>query len=109
MRPYTQGKLDDFKLAAKENEDKSKHWEKELAKLCKEQHTLHGEADPVQELLTEPELAGYSTDAQHTEAAVLEDELAVMKPDMSSIEAFRAKETEYEERATVGWCSLNPG
>jgi hypothetical protein len=28
-------------------------------------------------LLTEEELAGFSTDAQHTEAAVLEDELAV--------------------------------
>ena len=36
---------------------------------------------------------------RYTEAAVLEDELAVMKPDMSSIDAFRAKDVEYEERA----------
>lgn len=97
-----QAKLDDFKLAAKENEDKAKHWDKELAKLRKEQELLHGEGgdEPLPELLTEQELSRFSTDAQHAEAAVLEDELAVMKPDMSSIDAFRAKEGEYEERAS---------
>jgi len=30
---------------------------------------------------------------------VLEDELAVMKPDLASIDAFRTKEAEYEARA----------
>uniref|UniRef100_A0A7S0STF6 Structural maintenance of chromosomes protein 4 n=1 Tax=Mantoniella antarctica TaxID=81844 RepID=A0A7S0STF6_9CHLO len=95
-----QAKLDDFRLASKENEDKARHWDKELAKLCKERAAAHGESgEPAPELLTKEELAHFSTDAQNMEAAVLEDELAVMKPDLASIDAFRTKEAEYEARA----------
>ena len=97
-----QAKLDDLGAATEENEGKVAHWGAELEKLRKEQETLAAESgaeEPVPDLLTPEQLEAYTTDAQHAEAAVLEDEIAVMKPDISSIEAYRAKETEYEERA----------
>jgi plasmid stabilization system protein ParE len=71
-----QAKLDDFRLASKENEDKARHWDKELAKLCKERAAAHGESgEPAPELLTEEELAHFSTDAQNMVGLVQRSQL----------------------------------
>ena len=93
-------KIEDLAEAGKQNEEKNKQWTKELAKLRKEQEALHAEVSlPVPELLSDEELASETTDALVADEKRLEEELAVMKPDLSSIEAFRNKEGEYEERA----------
>ena len=99
-----QAKLDDLGAATEENEGKVAHWGAELEKLRKEQETLAAESgaeEPVPDLLTPEQLEAYTTDAQHAEAAVLEDEIAVMKPDISSIEAYRAKAREYARASGI--------
>ena len=102
-------KLDDLRATAKENEDKAAHWGKELEKLREEQAALLRESGAAAEeggsppspppLLTPEELEAHTQEATQSAAEALEAELAAMKPDMSSIEAFREKEGEYDVRA----------
>ena len=113
-----EAKLDDLSALAAEETAKATHWTAELEKLTKEQKKqleemksalLAGAAasgdDGVFELnvaapLSDDALAaGVSAEAQAEVVASLEEELRLMKPDMSSIEAFVAKEAEYHERA----------
>ena len=113
-----EAKLDDLSALAAEETAKATHWTAELEKLTKEQKKqleemksalLAGAAasgdDGVFELnvaapLSDDALAaGVEAEAQAEVVASLEEELRLMKPDMSSIEAFVAKEAEYHERA----------
>lgn len=112
-----EAKLDDLSALAAEETAKATHWTAELEKLTKEQKKqleemksalLAGSSSIAREI---PELdvaaplsddalaAGVSAEAQAEVVASLEEELSAMKPDMSSIEAFVAKESEYHERA----------
>ena len=93
-----QAKLDDISVLEKENKDKEKHWNKEIAKVTKERTPLYTDGE-VPELLNDEQLAQHTTDDMQEKAAMLEEELAAAKPDMSSIEAFAKKAEEYEERA----------
>lgn len=94
-----QSKLEDLDVQSWENEDKAKHWDKELNKLRKEQTSLHAESDvPVPELLTPEQLEQADAAAEMQHAGALEEEIKEMKPDMSSIEAYKAKMGEYDER-----------
>jgi len=94
-----QSKLEDLDVQSRENEDKAKHWDKELNKLRKEQTSLHAESDvPVPELLTPEQLEQADAAAEMQHAGALEEEIKEMKPDMSSIEAYKAKMGEYDER-----------
>ena len=113
-----EAKLDDLSALAAEETAKATHWTAELERLTKEQKKqleemksalLAGAAaggdDGVPELnvaapLSDDALAaGVEAEAQAEVVASLEEELRLMKPDMSSIEAFVAKEAEYHERA----------
>ena len=94
-----QSKLEDLDAQSKENDDKAKHWDKELNKLRKEQESLHAECEvPVPELLTPEQLDTVDAADEMRRAGALEEELKEMKPDMSSIEAYRVKMGEYDER-----------
>lgn len=92
-----QMKLEDLAAVEKENRDKEKHWNKEIQKVMKERTPLYPE-DEVPELLNDEDLAQYTTDEMQERAVILEEELAAVKPDMSSIEAYAKKAEEYEER-----------
>ena len=54
----------------------------------------------IPEPLSDEALALVAAETQAELVAALEEELSAMKPDMSSIEAFAAKEAEYAERAS---------
>lgn len=92
-----QAKLDDLSVVEKENKNKEKHWNKELTKVTKERAALYAE-DELPELLNDEQLADHTTDEMQEKAVILEEELAIAKPDMSSIEAFAKKAEEYAER-----------
>ena len=92
-----QAKLDDLSVVEKENKNKEKHWNKELTKVTKERAALYAE-DELPELLNDEQLADHTTDEMQEKAVILEEELAIAKPDMSSIEVFAKKAEEYAER-----------
>ena len=75
-----QSKLEDLNVQSRENEDKAKHWDKELNKLRKEQTSLHAESDvPVPELLTPEQLEQADAAAEMQHAGALEEEIKEMK------------------------------
>jgi structural maintenance of chromosome 4 len=95
-------KLEDAKLLAEEHGGKATHWQGELAKVTGEMERLIAEArcdDAYPTLLTPEQIKTVSADAQSEKVTALGDALASMKPDMSSIEAFSEKESEYRTRA----------
>jgi len=94
-----QAKLDDISLVEKENKDKEKHWTKELSKTTKERTLLYAENE-IPELLNDEQLAEHTADEMQEKAVILEEELAIAKPDMSSIEAFAKKAQEYADRVS---------
>ena len=76
-----QSKLEDLDAQSKENDDKAKHWDKELNKLRKEQESLHAECEvPVPELLTPEQLDTVDAADEMRRAGALEEELKSVKP-----------------------------
>ena len=92
-------KMEDLSRDLKDNADKAKHWDKKLAAVRKERAEAEGAGAELPPLLSDAELAEQTSDAAMEAVTLLEAELATLRPDMSSILAWRKKEEEYCRRA----------
>ena len=94
-----QAKMEDFMIAEKESVEKVAHWEVGLIKLQAKRDAAHLHSHAFASRFTPSSLQnGYTSDYLHTKATMLEDELSILKPNKSSIDAFENKKVEYEER-----------
>ncbi|XP_033759958.1 structural maintenance of chromosomes protein 4-like isoform X2 [Pecten maximus] len=88
--------LEKFDGIIKSNQQKIKHWKKEMGQLTLTPIEGKGETDlPTVE---EEELATLDKEATQYEITVLEEKLAQMKPNMAAIAEYRKKETLYLQR-----------
>ena len=113
-----EAQLDDLSALLTENTAEAALLTAELDETAREQkkqleemrNTLLGASDAkdaaseipcaIPEPLSDEALASVAAETQAELVTSLEEELSAMKPDMSSIEAFAAKEAEYAERAS---------
>ncbi|XP_038051306.1 structural maintenance of chromosomes protein 4-like [Patiria miniata] len=88
--------LEKYDSLVKENQQKGKHWKKELGKL--ELHALVGETSESLEELSEEQLAGIDTEEVQYEITVCEEQLAKMSPNLAAIQQYKKKEEAYLAR-----------
>jgi structural maintenance of chromosome 4 len=95
-----QGKIDDIDNKLRDHSKMEKGCLKEMEKLQKERNSLSPGVDESEILLnvSDEELGEIDEEKNNASIVAIETELKEMKPDMSSIEQFALKLTEYEER-----------
>ena len=91
-------KLEDLARDLKTEQDKARLHEKKLAAVRKERQEVE-RLEQLPPLLSAEELQGQTSDEAMEKVTLLEAELATLRPDMSAIAAWRAKEDEYCRRA----------
>ncbi|XP_071494646.1 structural maintenance of chromosomes protein 4-like [Diadema antillarum] len=90
--------LDSYNETIQENEQRIKHWKKELGKL--ELHLVDREnPETLQEYVPE-DLASVNTEDVQYEITVGEEQLAKMTPNLAAIEQYKKKEENYLQRVS---------
>ncbi|XP_073255953.1 structural maintenance of chromosomes protein 4-like [Porites lutea] len=92
--------VEKYETVLKENQQKVKHWQKELSKLSLQPVSASADAEPEESLptLTREELEGVDKETVMYEITVLEEKLQQMKPNMAAIAEYRKKEEAYLAR-----------
>ncbi|KAJ7381328.1 Structural maintenance of chromosomes protein 4 [Desmophyllum pertusum] len=92
--------VEKYETVLKENQQKIKHWQKELSKLVLQSLSASADAEPEESLptLTRDELEGIDKETVMYEITVLEEKLKQMKPNMAAIAEYRKKEEAYLAR-----------
>ncbi|XP_076350696.1 structural maintenance of chromosomes 4-like protein gluon [Tachypleus tridentatus] len=88
--------LDKCTVKIRDNANKIKHWESQLAKLTLQE--LDGETNEPLTKLPPEDLEKVDTEACQYEITVLEERLQNMKPNMAAIAEYKKKEALYLER-----------
>jgi structural maintenance of chromosome 4 len=85
----------------KENQQKMKHWRKELGKISVQSLALEGEETSEQlKMLTDEELRELDIEELQYKRAVIEEQLKDLKPNMAAVEEYRRKEKAYLARVS---------
>jgi len=92
--------VEKYETVLKENQQKVKHWQKELNKLSLQSLSTSAETEPEESLATLPrdELEGIDKETVMYEITVLEEKLKQMKPNMAAIAEYQKKEEAYLAR-----------
>ncbi|XP_033118260.1 structural maintenance of chromosomes protein 4-like [Anneissia japonica] len=89
--------LEKYVDLVKENQQKTKHWKKEIQKLSLHKLRNQEEEEKLEEL-QEEELNEVNAEEVQYEITVLEEKLAGMKPNLAAIQQYKKKEEAYLQR-----------
>ncbi|XP_027044472.1 structural maintenance of chromosomes protein 4-like [Pocillopora damicornis] len=92
--------VEKYESVLKENQQKVKHWQKELSRLTLVSASVIAEAEADEGLptLSRGELEGIDKETVMYEITVLEEKLKQMKPNIAAIAEYRKKEEAYLDR-----------
>lgn len=92
--------VEKYESVLKENQQKVKHWQKELSRLTLVSASVivEAEADEGLPTLSRGELEGIDKETVMYEITVLEEKLKQMKPNIAAIAEYRKKEEAYLDR-----------
>lgn len=92
--------VEKYESVLKENQQKVKHWQKELSRLTLVSVSVTAEAESDEGLptLSRSELEGIDKETVMYEITVLEEKLKQMKPNIAAIAEYRKKEEAYLTR-----------